>query len=579
MLKKLSANDDRFKAVSFQPGLNILVADKTTSSTETDSRNGVGKSSLVQLLHFLLGARLDKNSVLSRSALRDHRFELMLDWPRISEGLAARRSVATPNEVGLYPDITRENRLAGLPVLVSLVEWQRLIERDLFKLPNEHPGVSGRALLSLYMRRVGSNAFNEAVKTTPQQSLAEASANVAYLLGLDWQLAARYRDLSARESTRRQLSQAAKDPVWGRIVGRSSELRGQITVAQKRVDDLERQIHSFRVVPEYENLQRQADEINQRIRQIRSEDVVDRRNLQDYEGALQDAASPDIDYLDSVYSELGIVLGDAVRRRYDEVEEFHHSVVRNRRAYLEGEVTAIRERLSRREAERLALGDEQASILRTLNEGGALDALTALQQALAQERAVLEALRHRFEAAQALEASAAEIKADRSQLEAETRMDLREREQIINDVNVRFLEYATRLYGSGREAYLDIDPTATHLKIVPHIDSKDSRGIGNMVIFCFDLTVAVTAHRGGRGPDFLVHDSHLFDGVDERQLARALTLAREVAETESMQYVVTLNSDDLAKASGQGVDLSSSIIEPRLTDSFADGGLFGFRFS
>ena len=158
-------------------------------------------------------------------------------------------------------------------------------------------------------------------------------------------------------------------------------------------------------------------------------------------------------------------------------------------------------------------------------------------------------------------------------------MDLRERENIINNVNIRFLEYATRLYGSGREAYLDIDATNSHLKIVPHIDSKDSRGIGNMVIFCFDLTVAVAAHRAGRGPDFVVHDSHLFDGVDERQLARALNLAREVAEEESMQYLVTLNSDDLAKASAQGVDLSDHIITPRLTDDFEDGGLFGFRFS
>jgi uncharacterized protein YydD (DUF2326 family) len=26
--------------------------------------------------------------------------------------------------------------------------------------------------------------------------------------------------------------------------------------------------------------------------------------------------------------------------------------------------------------------------------------------------------------------------------------------------------------------------------------------------------------KNGRGPGFLVHDSHLFDGVDERQIAK-----------------------------------------------------------
>ena len=69
-----------------------------------------------------------------------------------------------------------------------------------------------------------------------------------------------------------------------------------------------------------------------------------------------------------------------------------------------------------------------------------------------------------------------------------------------------------------------------------------------MVIFCFDHTLAVLAHRHGRGPDFLIHDSHLYDGVDDRQLKAALQLAADVTREENMQYVATLNTDDLAEA-------------------------------
>lgn len=98
-----------------------------------------------------------------------------------------------------------------------------------------------------------------------------------------------------------------------------------------------------------------------------------------------------------------------------------------------------------------------------------------------------------------------------------------------------------------------------------------------MVIFCFDLAWAVIAHRGGRGPDFLVHDSHLYDGVDERQLAAALTLGSEVTAEEGMQYLVTMNSDDLAKAVNEGFSPDDHVFAPHLTDQ-PDGGLFGFRF-
>jgi uncharacterized protein YydD (DUF2326 family) len=133
------------------------------------------------------------------------------------------------------------------------------------------------------------------------------------------------------------------------------------------------------------------------------------------------------------------------------------------------------------------------------------------------------------------------------------------------------------LYGDSGNPYLVFKPGKQRMKIETHIEDDGSRGIHSMVIFCFDLTLAVTAHRAGRGPDFLVHDSHLYDGVDERQVARALELAAEVTEAESMQYIVTMNSDDLNKAASVGFDPDPYVIQPHLTDQ-PGGGLFGFRF-
>lgn len=116
------------------------------------------------------------------------------------------------------------------------------------------------------------------------------------------------------------------------------------------------------------------------------------------------------------------------------------------------------------------------------------------------------------------------------------------------------------------------------MRIQPHIDSDGSVGIGSMVLFCFDLTVNTLAHRAGRAPDFLVHDSHLFDGVDDRQLAAALLLAAEVAEREEIQYLITLNFDDLGKARRRGFDAEPYLLHQHLTDQYNSGGLFGFRF-
>ncbi|MGW3242359.1 ABC-three component system protein [Streptomyces sp. NPDC001070] len=587
MLRRLSADDPRFRHLDFAPGLNLLVAETTEISGEKDSRNGTGKSSMVELLHFLLGARADKKSLPARKALRDIAFSLELDWPGTDSGrLTVTRSGARPEVVRLSQDIVANGPggdslfdagIAG-PVDIPVARWTKLIESSLFGLRGDHPGLSGRTMLSFLIRRISSHAFNSPTRTYSQQSEADAATNLAYLLGLDWKLAAGYREISAREATRRQLRQAVNDPVWGRIVGSTAELRGQMTIAEEDVRRLEEQIKSFRVVPQYEELKRRADEIDREIRNLNSIDTIDRRNLSDLRDAVRDTTDGDVKYLEPVYRELGIVLGEQIKRRFDDVKDFHRSIVRNRQRYLAEEIDSVETQLEVRATLREALGEELQHVMRTLEEGGALEALTALQQALAQKQASVEALRHRYEAAQTLEASALEIKAKRVSLQRALKDDLDERGRQTSEATVLFSAFAQRLYGSGRQAYLEFDAGPSSLRIVPHVDSDDSRGISNMVIFCFDLAVAVVAKRHGRGPDFLVHDSHLFDGVDDRQLRDALELAAEVMEQESMQYIATLNSDDLEKAERKGYNSKGKVLPVRLFDEFEDGGLFGFRF-
>lgn len=56
-------------------------------------------------------------------------------------------------------------------------------------------------------------------------------------------------------------------------------------------------------------------------------------------------------------------------------------------------------------------------------------------------------------------------------------------------------------------------------------------------------TVAqIWAQRSPR-PGFVNHDSLIFDGVDERQIAGAIKRAADVASADGFQYICTINSD------------------------------------
>jgi uncharacterized protein YydD (DUF2326 family) len=581
MLREVRSSDDRFKAVALGPGLNILVADKTATSTTTDSRNSAGKSSLIEILHYVLGMGRLTDSVMANRALREDVFTLVLDWPGLAEPVTASRSLKprSRSKVGVSPDVTGgADTLPTFARDVPLAEWLAAIGASLFGLPQEHEGVSVRGLLSFYARRVSQHGFDDPVQTFPRQSVTEASSNVAYLLGLDWRLAAGYQSLAAREAVRKKLREAIKDPGFKLVVGAVSELRGQVTAANARVRSLQEQVGAFRVVPEYERLQEEADAVDEQIRTLRSADAADRRNILDLETAIRDEDEPDVSYVDRIYRELGVELPGTVLRRYDDVRVFHESVIANRRTYLQDELEATRGRLDERQRERDRLGERHAALLRTLEQGGALAAFTALQQQLSAAQTDLGTLQSRLDTAVQLEATQAEIRLERGKLQQAISRDLGERENTVTEINTLFQRFASTLYGADRDAWVEITALETSLRVDPHIGGEDSQGVGKMVTFCFDLMAAVVARRGGRGPDFLVHDSHLFDGVDERQVAKALSLARQVCSEEDLQYVVTMNSDDLDKAERHGAGVADCIIEPRLTDEYDTGGIFGFRF-
>src|ERR1039457_6930304 len=78
MIKRISCDQESFKESSFKPGFNIIIAERTEKSTDKDSRNGAGKTSLVEVIHFLLGNTPKKNSLLRVKELEDWTFTLDL---------------------------------------------------------------------------------------------------------------------------------------------------------------------------------------------------------------------------------------------------------------------------------------------------------------------------------------------------------------------------------------------------------------------------------------------------------------------------------------------------------------------
>jgi hypothetical protein len=104
MIRAVRANHASFRAVTFEPGFNVILADKTDKSTRKDSRNGVGKSLLLEIIHFCLGGRKVTSTSLKKAELKSWSFtlDLLLDGHEAS----VTRSLEHPGRLLLNGDLS-----------------------------------------------------------------------------------------------------------------------------------------------------------------------------------------------------------------------------------------------------------------------------------------------------------------------------------------------------------------------------------------------------------------------------------------------------------------------------------------
>ena len=76
MIYRVTSNNPKFKTVVFQPGFNVILAERENNTDNKQTRNGAGKTTLVEIIHFCLGATVYKNSVFKNENLRGWSFGL-----------------------------------------------------------------------------------------------------------------------------------------------------------------------------------------------------------------------------------------------------------------------------------------------------------------------------------------------------------------------------------------------------------------------------------------------------------------------------------------------------------------------
>ena len=335
MIKKISSSLSSFKKIEFHDGLNVLIAKKESDATSKQTRNRAGKTSLIEIVHFLFGGNADKKSIFRADVLVNESFNLYFDLQ--GEDFEVSRSGKHPSKVSASKNETN-------------TEWLEWLGEQMFDLnflsDNEGRKPTFRSLFSYFVRRQHSQAFITPEKQAVMQQSGDYQVALMYLMGLDWTIASDWQKVRDREKTLKELKKAANADAFGNLIGKSAELRTQLTVMKFRLAEITNQVKSFKVLPKYRELEQEANSITHSLNQLANANIIDYAVVKDLNISLNSESPPDFDALESVYAEAGVVLPNVALRKYDEVRSFHESVVRNRNDYLGGELQSATKRIT-----------------------------------------------------------------------------------------------------------------------------------------------------------------------------------------------------------------------------------------
>lgn len=582
MIHSIKCDKPSFKNIEFKPGFNVILAERKKESTQKDSRNGLGKSTLIEIIHFCLGA--NKGETLKKPELNDWTFTLELDLSGekyfVSRNTTRQSRIIIDGDCSSWmvkPEIDKKTNRQ----MLSIRDWNKVLGTLMFGIQTMYDDLeyapTFRSLISYFVRRNGQKGgFLNPFEHYKNQVEWDKQVNNAFLLGLGWEYASKLQILKDRIKVLEQINREAKSGMLAHLIGTIGEVEALKIRLEAQVFEEEEHLNNFNVHPQYNKIEDEANNLTYKIHELVNSDIDNKRLLEHYENSLKEEIEAKLESVTKIYREAGLVLPVTATRRIEDVLSFHKQVVTNRKEFLTSEMNRIKNDIARNEQEIQKFSTKRSELMQILAKHGALQEYTLLQNNHQKTIAELKDVDIRLENLKKFEQGKSATIIEQELIYQQANIDLGERKTQKEKAVLLFNSNSKALYEVP--GTLSIDFEKTGFKFDVKIERSGSHGIGNMKVFCYDLVLAQIWVQKEKSPGFMIHDSIIFADVDERQKAHALELAARESENLGFQYICTMNSDTIPKNDFSSGFAFDDYVRLELSDATDDGGLLGMRF-
>ncbi len=584
MIRSVSSDHESFKSINFEPGFNVILADRTQESTDKDSRNGLGKTLTLEIIDFCLGSKLSSCTSLNNENLLGWSFILEFDLGdqvvKVSRNTKEHTNVEIKAKSFSNWEIQPVFDEASGGYYFSINDWNKLLSNVIFNIPldslKKKYSPSFRSLISYFIRSSAGSLLSP-FKNHPQQKEWDVQVNNAFLIDLNYEYASDFQKLKDESKLIGDIKKGLGSGLLESLIGTLGDLEAEKVRLSQEIETSKAELKQFKIHPQYYDIQNEADGLTKKIHSLTNSYIVNKNLSENYHESFLDERDVSLNKLEDVYKEAGLVFPDGVVKRIEDVIEFHFNIVKNRKEYLELEMARLKKLMEEEQEQVTELSEQREKLMSILQTHGALEEYSAVQNRISQKVQTLQGVTNKIKDIKKIQDSASDIRIRKEELARQARQDKDERQEEINKMISLFDKNSEYLY--SQPGTFSVAVTDVGYKFDIEIKRSASQGIGLMKIFTYGISL-IQYRLNKVSPRLLIHDSTIFDGVDERQVAKALELAIQESEKGCMQYICTLNTDDVPykEFSEELKSKFNEAVRITFSDATEDGGLLGARF-
>lgn len=568
MIHELYANKSSFKKIQFNKGINIILAEGD-DNTE-NSRNGLGKTTLVHIIHFCLGGTPNKK-YLPEDTFNDWEFTISIDIS--NEKIYAKRSFNEKSIIivegnfskfPLKPTYSEEKEI----YFYTLNEWKEVLGTSLLGLKNEKEfrfKPTFRKVISYFIRR-DEDIKKSPFKTSSTHKNIDVIDCTSFCMGLDWKLMSKYKEYGDEIKRLNENFSNLKS-----IHGSKGQLVPEMNRLKKDLTKIKEDLDNYKVHESYRQIEKSADILSKEIQELVEKTIFLNKKIDIYEESIKEENIDDIN-VEEIYNEINFYFPENVKKTLRESKEFHKNIIFNRTNFLKTEIQSIKNDLSLINQEIEIKSDKKAGYMDILNNFGALNEYNNMQKYYTEQKSEYELIVNIIKQFDEITNKKNKLKVKLLELESRFQINYDENINHLNSLIDIFSDNSSYLYDVPGDLIIECSEKGFEYNVdIPRINST---GKTKMIVLCYDLML-LENFVGYNYIDFLIHDSNIFDGVDSRQYASALNLIYEKTTKFDMQYICMLNSDSIPDNLNFNIE-DHVVLE--LNDNSIEGTLLGFEF-